>query len=532
MNTKQLPLSALISMLVIALIVSSLGLAYWLFSAQLRASTERAQEQRVVNVAQTVASEQRIRNALRHQDASLQHDIEALRRTLGVDFIVIIDGGAIRLTHPDPTRIGHHFQGGDEARALAGEHYASHAQGTLGTSIRGFAPVKDERGDVIGAVSVGVTLSRLAPLTERHRGRLLGGLALIMVVGALGATWLAGSIKRRLMGMEPNQIAQLVEERHAMLDAMHEGTIAVDAQGDVTLINPAALRLLRAAGVVPRVGYPVTELLPNAKLDTVLATGHELRDQEIRLGRMAFLGTGKPMFLQGNLIGAIMTFRDKTEIHTLAEELTGVRRYAEALRASTHEFKNKLHVVMGLAQLGDIKALRQYLRELVDYRMGIVEPIVEGVHDPVLSGFLLGKQSEAREKGIELAVLVETIIPAAEDSVTVHTLISIMGNLLENAFDGVASMPTPQVALTLGIDAQTLSLHVQDNGPGIPAALRERVFERGYSSKGRQRGLGLYLVREYVESADGTLNLYSQLGQGTLIEVTYPYPLHDLETPL
>ncbi|HCH76202.1 MAG TPA: histidine kinase, partial [Pseudomonas sp.] len=80
-------------------------------------------------------------------------------------------------------------------------------------------------------------------------------------------------------------------------------------------------------------------------------------DREFSLNGRAILANRAPIRHQGRVIGAIATFRDKSEVNALAEQLTGVSRYAEALRAATHEFKNKLHVLLGLAQMGDLDAL-------------------------------------------------------------------------------------------------------------------------------------------------------------------------------
>jgi len=225
------------------------------------------------------------------------------------------------------------------------------------------------------------------------------------------------------------------------------------------------------------------------------------------------------------VIGAIATFRDKSEVNALAEQLTGVSRYAEALRAAAHEFKNKLHVLLGLAQMGDLDALRAYLRDLADHQLAPATALVEGIGEPVLAGFLLGKQSEARERGIVFQVEVEHPVPAAAPE-RIHGLVTILGNLLENAFEAVAEQAEQaeqRVSLTLDYDEALLSLHVQDSGGGIQPEVREQIFERGVSTKGERRGIGLAAVREQVDAWGGTLAVYSEAGRGSLFEVELPY---------
>nr|WP_281430523.1 ATP-binding protein [Salinicola acroporae] len=215
--------------------------------------------------------------------------------------------------------------------------------------------------------------------------------------------------------------------------------------------------------------------------------------------------------------------RDRSEVNRLAEELTGVSRYAQALRASTHEFKNRLHVILGLVQLRDLGRLERYLRELDDTLIAPAAARVAGVRDPVLAGFLLAKGSEARERRVELDIDLQSEIPAPDESEVVHLLVSIIGNLLENAFEAVSGREVRQVSLTLGVDAGALSLHVSDNGRGMSDSQQQLAMEQGVSSKGAGRGYGLAMVKAHVESLGGTLALYSTPGRGTLVEVTVPY---------
>ena len=547
MPRPRLRLNTRISLLVAVMVVLSLGLALWLFTAQLRETLEEAQATRVTDLAQTLAGAPDVRAALlarsraTHErprasdgdkpaaDRGLQGRIDGLRRRLGVDFIVVMDEAAMRLTHPDPARIGRHFQGGDEGRALAGEAYHSRAEGTLGTSIRGFAPVEGAGGEVIGAVSVGVTLTSLAPLLADNRRDVILGVLALMIVGGLGARGLSGTIKRVLLGLEPHQIARLVEERQAILASVHEGILAVDREARITLANPAARRLLAEAGLgVPVPGQAVADYLPHSGLPEVLAGGGEGReaalDRELDLNGQLVLANRLPVRHRGRLIGAIATFRDKSEVNALAEQLTGVSRYAEALRAATHEFKNQRHVMLGLVEMGDLDSLRGYLGELDDHRLAPGMALVEGIEDPVLAGFLLGKRSEARERGVTLEVILDAPLPALGEATLLHTLVTVLGNLLENAFDAVEGRDEKRVTLTMDADEELVSLHVHDTGGGIDEGIRARLFESGVSTKGEYRGLGLAAVRERVEASGGRLAVYSEAGRGTLFEVELPCP--------
>ncbi|WP_238539254.1 ATP-binding protein [Halomonas sp. KM-1] len=520
---RKVRLNVLIALLVAAMVGLALAVSMWLFVAQQRSALEQASEARVMDLARVVAGTEPVRAALEGgATGELQREIDTLRRELEVDFIVVMDERSRRLTHPDASQLGLPFEGGDETLALQGERYASRAEGTLGTSIRGFAPVRGEDERVIGAVAVGVTLATLLPTLEEHRRHILLGMLALSLLAGLAVAGLSRYLKRVLLGLEPHQIARLVEERQALLSSVHEGILAVDGDGRITLANTAAHRLLGRAGLSPpEPGKMLADYLPQIGMLDVLAQGTAILDAQVTVNEQRLLVNSVPVHHDGRLIGAVATFRDKDEVERLAEELTGVRRYAEALRASSHDFKNTLHVVTGLARLGDLAALRRYLRELNDGPL-LATMLGDRVRDPVLAGYLLGKRSEAEERGIAMRVAAETPIPVLADSALGHTLVTVLGNLLENAFEAVSGSESASVSVLLAVEESVLIVEVQDTGPGIEAALLPHIFESGVTTKGEQRGVGLALAKARLEAQGGSLALYSQPGQGTLAEVSLP----------
>lgn len=148
-----------------------------------------------------------------------------------------------------------------------------------------------------------------------------------------------------------------------------------------------------------------------------------------------------PIQLKGQTVGAIATFRDKTEVKHLAEQLSGVKMYANALRAQSHEFMNKLHVILGLVQLKEYDDLGDYIKDIAIQQKSETSEIINDVKSSVLAGFLLGKQSFIREQGANLDIECNGVIPNAADPSVIHELITIIGNLINNGLDAVADMP-------------------------------------------------------------------------------------------
>lgn len=113
--------------------------------------------------------------------------------------------------------------------------------------------------------------------------------------------------------------------------------------------------------------------------------------------------------------------------------------YANALRAQSHEFMNKLHVILGLVQLKNYDELGNYIKDIAIYQQSETSEIINHIKNSVLAGFLLGKQSYIREQGASLEVNCSTTIPNTANTEVIHDLITVIGNLLNNALDAVSA---------------------------------------------------------------------------------------------
>ena len=226
-----------------------------------------------------------------------------------------------------------------------------------------------------------------------------------------------------------------------MLYSVHEGIIAVDKNLTITLVNKSALRIFTNIGLSDNpVGMKLTDYLPFSKLDRVLKTGKSEKDEEIAVNGVTLLTNRAPLIVNKEIVGAISTFRDKTEVHQLAEQLTGVRIYAEALRAQSHEFMNRLHVILGMVRMEFYDELMDFINEIVDHRVNEVSYVTKNIKDPVLAGFIMGKLSTARENKVEMKIDNETIIPKPSEDHVTHELITIIGNVIDNAIEAMSEM--------------------------------------------------------------------------------------------
>ncbi|MBP2626659.1 MAG: signal transduction histidine kinase regulating citrate/malate metabolism [Firmicutes bacterium] len=519
-----------IILLVFAVVVVALLPTNALISRSITAEIKDGIGRQATSVAHLMARSSIVIDGLTKEEsiAAMQIYANESADAADVEYIVILNMQGVRKAHPDSTKIGEHFVGGDEADALAGREYISVARGTLGDSLRAFVPVITPNGEQVGVVVVGILMDDIQVLVREVGKVLLAATVLGMIVGIIGAFMLSHNIKKTLFGLEPEAIAKRLEERNAMLQSVHEGIIAVDKQGIITLVNDEALRMLNSVGLYDNpIDKPVQAYVPNTRLMEIIKSGNVELNQEQDFHGVSVLTNRLPMMINGKIIGAISTFRDKTEVKMLAEQLTGVRDYVDALRAQAHEFMNKLHVILGLVKLESYDQLATYINRIVSEHEAEVNFVAKRIREPVLAGFILSKLSLAREKNVVMHLAEESDVPQPKQEQIIHELVTIIGNLVENAFDAVRNTAHKEVELHMYCDEGFLCIHVSDTGAGILPEISENLFIKGISSKGNNRGFGLYLVQRSLEELQGNIEFETRPGEGTVFTVTVPYEIKE-----
>jgi PAS domain S-box-containing protein len=324
--------------------------------------------------------------------------------------------------------------GGDEGPALQGKEYTSKAVGTLGPSLRAFVPLYNNDGRQVGVVTVGIMMTDVNALKGELRSWIFFAVTLGLVIGILGSNYLAENIKKAIFGMEPYEIASMFNEREALLEAIREGILAVDKNGSITVINSEARRILGIRDNVQ--GRNVTEVIPNSRLVEVIESGVAEYDQEQRIKDVRVLTNRVPVKLKDQVIGAIASIRDMTEVNIMAEELTGVKKYVEALRVQNHEFSNRLHTIAGLIQLGEYDKAIDDICNYKTSQQNIISFITRRIKDPSVAGLILSKSGRCKELGIEFHLDEGCYLGPLKD-IDSNSLVIIIGNLLENAIEAV-----------------------------------------------------------------------------------------------
>jgi len=508
-------------LLVSSILTTSLLVAYFFLSSYTYKTVQNEMGNHAKAVSSMIAVSPEFIHAIADskEHARVQELAEIVRKETGDEYISIIDMNGIRLSHPNPEMIGKHFVGGDEAPSLQGASYISVAEGTLGKSVRAFQPVYD-KGQQIGVVVTGISMEDVHAMIDRRNMQFFMILIVVLACGIALTILVANRIKITLLGMEPFAIARLMVERNTVIKSVREGVIVVDTQGKLQLVNREAKRIFEQAGITGNlIGQEAASVIPNSRMVEVVQSGEAEFDQEQRLNNMFILTNRLPLVVEGKIIGSLATFRDMAEIKKLAEELTGVKRYVEALRAQAHEFRNQLHVINGLILNEKYEELSEYIEELSVMGDMEIRWVKKHMRDPVLASFFMSKLSRSREMEVNLILDSEITLPEITDGDFRNSLITIIGNLIDNAIDAVQFTEQKNVNVLVREQRGEWLIQVKDTGQGIHTDDISYLFRKGYSTKGENRGFGLFLVGKVVEKYNGRISVENNEKQGSTFTI-------------
>ncbi|MDT0403993.1 MULTISPECIES: ATP-binding protein [Streptomyces] len=496
-------------------------LATGLFLAPLGDQLDDQAMRRALAIAQTTAQQPQMAQDLEGTapapDGPVQREAERIRKATGAEYIVVLDLRGVRWSHTDPERIGG-LVSTDPGEALAGQDVMEIDDGTLGRSARGKVPLRNEDGEIIGAVSVGIAYDSVRARLIHAIPGLFAYAGGALAVGAIAAWLISRRVQRQTRDLAFSDIAALLAEREAMLHGIREGVVALDRDGRVRLLNDEAQRLLGIGEEA--VGRSPDAALGAGRTADVLAgrvTGTDLLTVR---GRRVLVANRMPT----DDGGAVATLRDRTELDRLGRELDSTRGLIDALRAQDHEHANRMHTLLGLLELEMYDDAVEFVGEVVGDHRATSEQVTEKIRDPLLAALLVGKATVAAERGVALWVSDGTRLP--DRLIDPRGLVTVVGNLVDNALDAVAGAPHARVEVEVRTEGRTAVLVVRDTGPGIPPEHRESVFTEGWSTKEppahRERGIGLPLVRRLAERQGGSAEVGEAPGGGAEFTVVLP----------
>lgn len=514
----------------ILLICLLIGGIFVMFGLFLRSFiTETIEDQvgkRALSVAESVANMPEVKEAFQKEDPAsvIQDIVSPIRKQTGAEFIVVGNRKGIRYSHPEPDRLRKRMVGGDNEQALShGESYISKRVGSLGLSMRGKVPIYDDNHAVIGLVSVGFLNTDIQGIIKRQSKSLWFTMFGIVLLGVTGAIFIAYYIKKLLFHMEPEEISHMLAQKEAILHSTHEGILAVDHLGMITMMNTAAQRILSKQGEKDYTGRSIREIWPHTNLFAVLKNGESHYNREMVLGGSIVLVNHLPIHRGGMIAGVVSTFQKKTDIAHITQELSQVKQYASAQRAQTHEFSNKLYIILGLLELEKDQEAIEFIRKEMNIQQAWSHLLFAYIADPTMQGLLQGKFNQASELGIRMMMQPESQLTYRLSAKKSEALLTGIGNLLENAVEAVKHHEGTKREISIFITdiGEDVIAEIDDSGPGIDQKAAAHIFTQGFSTKSdARRGTGLALTKHVLENVNGALMLEeSDLGGACFVLV-------------
>jgi len=496
-------------------------------------------DQNLQNTARAIAASSPVRDALRtasggEEDpaADLLHTyLDSLKESLSnIDVISVVTLDSTRKYHTNPDMIGTFYDGTlptfpDESVAL----YVTNDTGPSGSQRRAYAAVYDDDGSYLGfvlAVMLNQNIHRIILNTVLIH---LGCFVSVVLLATVLSRQLSLRIKEKLHGYEPDTFSAMFTIRENVLDSLDEGIIAVGVDEKVIYTNKAALRILGIAAE-PSDWREIARISPTLSLTESLRGGVRLSGLSIRpsSGTEALVDT-IPIAENDRIVGALCILRDRTEYTKLMEDLSGVRYMVESMRANNHDFVNKLHVILGLIRMGRVDEAGEYITHIASIQQAVLSNIIKNIEDPSVAALLIGKYARASELNIQFSLKSGSRLSRSDIALPSGDLVTVIGNLLDNAMDSMNEKSDLPKDLSIGIYSQprALLITVDDTGMGIADADRPLIFRNGFSTKGSDRGTGLFLVNNIVEKLGGTISVESESGAGTCFTVTIAEQEHE-----
>ncbi|MEV6008867.1 sensor histidine kinase [Streptomyces sp. NPDC051976] len=517
---RRLSTRILANQLVILALTGLIG--FILFAFAQRAELDHSYEQRALAVAKITAADPQIQHGTQYgDDAVVQSVAQRIGRASGASYVVVIDMHRIRHSHPIAALIGKPVA--EPIVVKDGHPHVGIDQGATGRSANGKAPLYSPSGALIGEVSVG--LPERDVLGELWNELPTFGLyaALATAIGAAAAYLLARRLKRATFGLELEELACLMQDREAMLHGIREGVVAFAPDGRITVVNDEARRLL---GIGTALGHRLEEVLPDGRLRRALDGTLTGADVSVLTDDHCLVVNRMPVTLHGRELGAVVTVRDRTELIGLLRELDSVRGLTDALRAQQHEFTNRMHTVAGLLDIGDHKSAYDYAIDTARSGQALTEAVRRHIGNPLMVGLIVAKTTVAAERGVRVVLTDDSAL--SDDPPHLRRLLTIVGNLLDNAVDATAEAPPAddgrRILLTVTEGDGQIVVRVADNGRGIAPGTAQSIFEDGWSTRPERgtarRGLGLALVHRLVQRHSGTITVSE--GPGAVFTVVLP----------
>ncbi len=489
--------------------------------------TER-RDQNLQNVAEAIAKSPLVVEAeYSNMDfyPLLKEYLDSLCDTLkDIDVISVVTKESTRLYHSNEELIGTVYDGTiPDFKEKSRDYYTTTDNGPSGTQRRAYAAIYDEEGNYAGFVMAIMLMKNI----KNETIQIILTFILITIIAILIELFisaeLSDKIKKSLLGYEPDVFTSMFRMRDNILESLDEGIVAVDKVGRVQFINKSAVEMLTTDGKEEAfIGKYVSNLSNTIPALNPLCASETSRSVSSAYDNI--LIDTIPIKENDSVTGTVGILHDRKEYTKLMEDLTGTRYLVDSMRANNHDFTNKLHVILGLIQMEMYDEATSYIQNITMVQRETISKVMNCINEPAIAALLIGKIARASELNVKFVLREGCYYSSADISLPSEVLVTVIGNLIENAFEAMNDMNYDgQKELLFGMYSKpgALLITADDTGSGISDSNIGRIFENGFSTKGSGRGTGLYQVKNLIEAAGGKINVESQEGIGTSFTVSF-----------
>ena len=485
-------------------------------------------DQNLQNVAEAIAKSPLVVEAEYSNIDSyplLKEYLDSLCDTLrDIDVISVVTKESTRLYHSNEELIGTVYDGTiPDFKEKSRDYYTTTDNGPSGTQRRAYAAIYDEEGNYAGFVMAIMLMKNIKNETIQIILTFILITIIAILIELFVSAELSDKIKKSLLGYEPDVFTSMFRMRDNILESLDEGIVAVDKVGKVQFINKSAVEMLTTDGKEDSfIGKHVSNLSNTIPALNPLCASEISRSVSSAYDNI--LIDTIPIKENGSVTGTVGILHDRKEYTKLMEDLTGTRYLVDSMRANNHDFTNKLHVILGLIQMEMYDEATSYIQNITMVQRETISKVMNCINEPAVAALLIGKIARASELNVKFVLREGCYYSSADISLPSEVLVTVIGNLIENAFESMNDMNYDgQKELLFGMYSKpgALLITADDTGSGISDSNIGRIFENGFSTKGSGRGTGLYQVKNLIEAAGGKINVESQEGIGTSFTVSF-----------
>lgn len=481
------------------------------------------------NISETIATspsfmENDIQNGTAQDQVNLMRYLDSLKKSLyDVDVISIVNKNNQRFYHTNHSLIGTQYDGEQpDFSPVEKNFYIVNTNGPSGAQRRAYSALYSETGEYLGFIMVII----LTEHVNENITQIITTYAILAVVAIVIELFITSriskSIKNSLLGYEPDTISAMYLVRDNILESLKEGIIAVDKDGTILFTNNSAVKMLdKSSTATEFIGKNIEQIKNGNVIKTVLnGSEKEFGIQSQRMDGTDVIIDRIPIKHEEDPIDTICILHDRAEYTKLMEDLAGTRYLVDSMRANNHDFTNKLHVILGLIQMEMYDQATSYIENITMVQRASISKIMNCISEPALAALLIGKTARAAELNVKFTLRDGSHFSNTDMHIPTEVLITVIGNLIENAFESMnAKEPNPsnpnELIIGLFSKEDSILITVDDTGLGISEENKQRIFENGFSTKGENRGTGLYQVKTMVENFGGLITVDSQENVGT-----------------